>query len=369
MPEVIPDLGLAVAALFLLLIAGALWVLTRILVGTLGKAPVIGGWVSRDIGGWLNDARNAVLKAAYSTWDGAIRLFDWASDYLWRMWEGAVNTFSNIATTVENIVDTQLPALLNTARSEWDAAVRSAEADATELFNTARKDIDAAAATVEHYALGLFDTARSDAIALVDDAIRALDAAIRAAETVAANDLAKASTMLAADIATAERDALNAVTRAEALAATNLAAVRAGIYTDLAEWGDQAVVRVWDDSAGDIAALRKTLGGDFPWLNDLLGALGGLGAAGLAGALIRSIAGAEAVTRLADECIVPNCRNLSGFGNELQDLIGAVTSAGFLAWLIFTIADPQAAATDTEDALSAVISGTVDAAKTLFGVS
>jgi len=88
------------------------------------------------------------------------------------------------------------------------------------------------------------------------------------------------------------------------------------------------------------------LGADFPWLKDLEQVLAGAGAAGLAGALIRSLAGTQAITKLAEECIVPNCLNLSGFGSELHNLLGVAGDAALLAFLVTAVADPAGWAAD-----------------------
>lgn len=390
MPVVIPDLGLAVAALFLLLIAGALWVLQGLVRNSFGRLPVVGGWIDRNIDAALNDARNAVLHGAHSAWDGIIRLFDWASSYLYRMWQGTVNTFLAVAGTVANVVDHQLPALARAAaagiiqaadavRAYADAKVAAAVRFGTEEIADLRGYTDAiVTAAVQLAARGIADLRRytdqlvtgaeqlaADELARADTVLRA---DITAAEQLAAREVAALAAGTQAAVNTLARDITTSVAAAEAVAAARLAAVRGGIYTDLDTWGDQAVARAWPDAAGDLAALRRAIGGDFPWLNDLLGALGGAGAAGLAGALIRSLAGTHAITRLAEDCIVPNCRNLSGLGGALQQLLALGFDAALVGWVAYAIADPEAAARDTDAVAGPLTQATLGTLVSLLGV-
>ena len=297
MPIVLPDLGLVAAVIALLIIAGALWVADRLVSYIAPNVPVIGSWLKRTISGWLNDARNSVLKAAGSTLDGAVHLFNWAGDVFERPFNAIVSTFADVTSWIERTVTVTIPRIYDRITADVSAAEARVTVRMDDLFNRAERDTAAAKA-----------------------------AAIVTAEAYAHN-----------------------------------------IYTDIDTWGKTAVHDAWPDSGQDIAALRKTLGGDFPWLNDLAGALGGLGAAGLLGALIRSMATSQAVVRLADECVVPNCRNLSQFGRDLQGLIGEAPQAAMLAWMTFLVADPSGWAKDTADIGGPVARGVTDATARLFG--
>jgi len=385
----LPDLAGFVAAGLLLLLACALSGIIYLLANSLGKAPVIGGWVTRDVNGWLTDARNALLKASSATWHFATGMINWAWDILTKpliylyhyataAWQWLNVLFTQTIPDAENRV-------LNYALSRFDAA----EADAAHLFTVAERYTGTEIAAAEHLAAELFAEAESYAGKAVAAAETALAADIRAVQQAAAADLTAAERALTStinsvataadkdlaslagqtntDIGRLANDVVSEVTKAEAIAAANLAAVQAGIYTDLEQWGDQAVSHVWPDAAQDIAALRQTLGADFPWLNDLLGALGGLGSVGIAGALIRAIAGAEVVTNLADQCIIPNCRNLSGLGSDLAELLQAASVAAMVAWLVFCVTDPAGAATDIQDVLLNPLRVVVTDASHLFG--
>lgn len=392
MPEIelLPDLGLVAAAGFLLLIAAALWVLQELIRQSFGRIPVVGSWIQSNINGALNDARLAVLAAAVQAWDAAVRLFKWLQDWLWRILVESLLWFAQATQTVVHIATVQIPDLevrleitvlgwINSAvaaarltadaeigviRSDLaaaDRAITTAEASvtayATRLFNEAVAEVRAAIVTAEAFA--------ATEVVQLDQALSAELANLRA--EVAA-DLATAEQLAAGLFRTVESDLAREFAAAEQLAFAQVQALQRGIYTDLETWGDKAVDLVWPDSLPDLQTLRDTLGADFPWLNDLLGALAGLGTAGLLGALIRALAGTKALTRLANDCIVPTCRNLSGLGNDLSQLAGLFSTGVIFAWLAEGATNPSAWAADTAAILGPLGNATIGTAKSVLGV-
>ena len=387
--EFLPDLGAVAAAAFLVLIAAALWVLSELIRQSLGRVPVVGPWIAVHIAGALNDARLAVLRAAVASWDAAVRLFHWLQSWIFRQLVSLLVFASDTVSTVWHIATVQVPqaetrieatalgwidsaaAAVRAAVGTDIAAVRSdlaaadraitsaydaSVAEAKALFGTAKADIRAGITAAEAYAA-----------AEVVQLDRELSAELAGLSAAVAADLAGAQQLAAGLFSTAEADLTRGLSAAEALAFSQVQALQRGIYTDLENWGDQAVTQAWPDVAGDLQALRGALGADFPWLNDLIDALGGLGAAGLAGALIQSLAGAHAITRLAADCIVPNCRNLSGLGNDLAGLAALFSAGVIFAWIAEGVADPSAWARDTSAVLGPVGSRTVARARATFG--
>lgn len=324
MPEglAIPDLLLVAAAMFLLLLAAALELAGRMLSLSLGKAPVIGPWVADHLVAWLYDARDKVMHAARASWDGAARLFLWAERWIVHLWDTITSFAAATAQTIDRIVTVKLPAL-------------RAEAEAWALDATAR-------------------------------AISAASAEIDLVRTWADGRIAQVQQDMTTLFTQAEQDAVAARNQAEAYAG----ALVGSVYTDLDTIGRQAMQEVWPGAAGDVAALRKALGGNFPWLDALLPALAGGGAIGLGAALVQSLAGAQAVTKLATECIVPNCENLSGLGSLLSELEALITGGALLALLEFMVRDPAAAARDAETVLFPLVNDTAAAfADVLLGVA
>lgn len=386
----LPDLGAVAAALLLLLIAAALWVLIQLLVNTFGHAPLIGGWVSRDVAGWLNDARNAILRAAKATWHAAVDMFNWANNLLFN-WFIHVSLFmGETASAVSRLLTVRLPEFLGAATAYalglYHSAVSYAQALQAQALAWASARITAVentvqgwvaqalvysaqlAARAEAYALSLVNTAEAQAANLVIESSTALTAEIRAAEALAAREVSGLAASTQAAVNQLESDIISRVASAEALAYSQVTALGRGIVTDLEQTGEAALRLAWPDAAPDIEALRQALGADFPDVQALLDLLAGAGAAGLLHALITSLAGTAAVTRLATDCIVPNCRSLGGLGQFLQSLFADATDLALFAWLAEGVADPGRWAADTDALLGSIATDTASAARTLLGV-
>lgn len=386
----LPDLGAVAAALLLLLIAAALWVLIRLLVDTLGHAPLIGGWVSRDLAGWLNDARNAVLRASRASWHAAVDVLNWANNLFVRMLIHASAFYTEASTAISRVALIRLPELWARASSYalglYHSAVSYAQAleartvswasgRLAALENTVQAGLAHAlvysaqlAGRAEAYALSLVNRAEATAANLVIESSTALRAEIRAAELLAAREVSALDASVQAAVNQLATDITRSVASAEALAFSQVTALGRGIVTDLEQTGEAALRIAWPGAVPDIEALRKALGADFPDVQALLDALAGAGAAGLLHALVTSLAGTAAVTRLATDCIVPSCRNLSGLGQFLESLFAGATDLALLAWLAEGVADPARWAADTDALLGSIATDTATAARTLLGV-
>lgn len=386
----LPDLGALAAAALLLLIAAALWVLIRLLVGSLGKAPVIGGWISNTLAGWLNDARNAVLSAAKASWHAAVAMFNWANNLFVTMLVRASVFMDQASAAISRVAFVRIPELWAQASSYalslYHSAVSYAQAlevralvyvdgRVVALENTVQAWVTQAmvygaglAARAEAYALALVNTAEAQAANLVIESSTALRADIAAAEQLAAREVSGLAASTQAAVNQLASDITSGLASAEALAYSQVTALGRGIVTDLEQTGEVALQLAWPDAIPDIEALRQALGADFPDIQGLLRLLEGAGAAGLLHALVTSLAGTAAVTRLATECIVPNCRNLGGLGSFLQSLFADATDVALFAWLAEGVADPGRWAADTDAVLGSIATDTASAARTLLGV-
>ena len=389
MEEVLPDLAGFAAAALLILLACAIALLGALIANTFGRLPLVGSWVTANIVQSLTDAANAVITASEATWNFSVQMLKWMAEitvkpFIWT-YDFAVAAYRWLQVLfTQTIPEAEARALTYAAQ-----LVTGAETDARALFTLAEQDLIADVTALDTRVTSLFTTAETYAAGLVSTAERDLSAAITNAEVSAAEHLSAAETSIlnglhsvassaSADLASlaAQANSVDArlardiITESQAVAAAaaaNLSAVAGGIYTDLDTWGVQAVADAWPDAEGDLAALRATLGADFPWLQDLLPLLAGAGAAGLLGALIRSLAAANVVTNLANDCTIPNCRNLSGLGNDLQELLSLAATSALIAWVIFCVTDPVAAATDIQDVLLDPLQDVITAASHLFG--
>lgn len=390
MPVALAGLADVAYALMLLLLAAALTALIYVLVNSLGKAPVVGSWISHTLAGWLTDARNALLKSARSSWHGLVNLFNWGNHLLATILVHGYQFYDEASAAVSRIAFVRLPEIAGHAYSQ-----------ALALYDTARADITSAYQQATHYAAGLVSAAEAWAQARINQlALEATSLFTRAehdaltwvsqAESGAANLVTESSTALRADIASAEAIAAHEVSAlqasvqaavnqlaaditsglqtAEALASSQVTALQRGIVTDLETIGDSAISIAWPDAVPDLQALRGILGADFPWLNDLLGLMAGAGTAGLLGALIRSMATSQALTKLATDCIVPNCRNLGGLGSDLQQLLGLLSDAALAAWIAELVHSPGAWAQDMQATAAPAGDSVITSARTLLGI-
>jgi hypothetical protein len=367
MPEALPDLGAVAAVAILLIIAAGLWVLQKLLGDFFGRIPIAGPWISRNIGGGLNDARNAVLHAAGATWGFAKQLFNWMSDLYTRTVGSLVNFAAEVGLTFGHLATVTLPGIESRVQGVVLGWIDAAVVRVDSAWNAAVAQVRGDVTAVRLVAQAWYHDALSYARGLVSAAETGLTAQVRAAETAAAADVAQLAGQTQAAVSQLGRDITAGVASAESLAFAQVQALQRGIYTDLDTWGTQAVEQAWPSAIPDIQALRGVLGADFPWLNDLLGALGGLGVAGLAGALIRSMASAQAVTRLATDCVVPNCRNLSPLGQMLSLLAGTLGADLLFLLLAEMVADPAAAAADMEASLGGIVADGITLTQTLLG--
>ena len=319
MEFLLPDLSGVVAAGFLLLVACALILLAALLANTFGHTPVIGGWVKRDLAGWIRDAGNGVLKASKASWHFAAGLFNWTQDILTKPLVYLLNLGVSLYRWINHLYTQALPDLEN---------------------------------RVTAYAARLFDRAGAD----LNHAVAALD-----------GNLVREVANLTARITAVENAAFGAASEAEAHAVSVATGLVGSTVTDLDRTADSVISTVWPDAAGDVQALRGAIGTGFPGVDELLGALGGLGTAGLVGLLIRAVAGTAAVTELATDCIVPNCRNLGQFGQDLENLLAAGSLAALVAWLAAGVSDPGGWAADMQDVAYPLGQRWTAAANGMFG--
>lgn len=382
------DLGALFVAFLLLILAAALWVIAKMVQGSLGHAPAIGPWISAHIVAWLYDARDAVMHAAAASWHAAASMFLWAERWITDTYDTLVFFAVRVLSTVDHIVTVQIPAEARQLESYAYQQVVKAESYAHLLFTTVaqyaqrevnylRVSVDQSVSSLEYriiraesYALQLARQALSDAELYGNQLFADATAYVRSEidTTVARIDsaISGVESMVTQAEAQAVQIGQNVLGNSRAYTDAVAQAIQSGIYTDLNQAADAAVAEVWPDAARDIAGLGRQLGADFPWLNDLLGGLAGAGTAGLAGALIRALAGTHAVTRLAEDCIVPNCRNLSGLGRDLAQLAGAGSELALFGWLAEAVADPAAWAKQTDSILKPVADTAVSGAKAVI---
>lgn len=392
MPAILalPDIGLMLAGLFLLVLAYALYVLKDVIVGAFSHVPVIGGWIGSSLGGLLDDARDSVLSAAKSAFGGAEQLFKAAAHWAERMFDEVISTAADAAITVEHIATSQIPRAVEAVRAFILARADSVYHSALGWYHAGlaftRSEVGAVAkdlAGVRQWAARTFDDVRHDLAADVDAVRQDLAADFDAARAFTESEISEvtswASRQIAATAAAAaayagglfnaaEQDIGAALRAAEAAAISDAAAAEhaARVAVDTAASAGLAVA--WGGIVTDLDNLDQTMGQAWRDIRDAVDAIPRAVPADLAGVISALGALAIPALRAMDDCVLPQCRDLGGLRSFLSDLLGVASAAAVLAWLVFCIADPVQAADDTFDAGGPVARDTLGALEGLFGV-
>lgn len=241
--------------------------------------------------------------------------------------------------------------------SEAHAWVLQARADAVRLVDAAEAYARAGDLAVAAEALHLVGDARTFAAQLYQQGLAFARAEVAAAESAAGALFRQAESDLVLTLRKAESYADAA---AQAAASAALAGLAGVLVTDLDQlW--PAVPAVIDDVI-DVAA------GAFTDVVDDLRGLSRDLPAGLPAAIALSLGIAVPLLRLAKDCTIPNCRNLSQFGREIQDLFSLVEDGALLALLTAAATDPEGAADEVQNTLAGGMTTLANGFADLIGV-
>lgn len=282
--------------------------------------------------------------------------------------QGLFNVIASAAVGFQWLVESGIPNLARRLESYtqhiYNLAVAAANAFATNvlheaqhLYNLSIAYADTAATGVLHEAQHLYNLS----IAYADHAV-----------ATAIGDVGSVTKQLAADVATieayatsyADAQAGRALTAAEAYAST-AATTAVGV---LSTGVDKAVDVVAPGLIEDLGSLVGTLASDFPDVSALVQSVNPADVLSLAGAVAGTMAITDALVKLADSCTVPNCRNLSSFGRDLQALLSLVGDASLLALIVEMVHDPSGAASDVQGLFGGLASDTITGVRDLIGV-
>ena len=260
-------------------------------------------------------------------------------------------------TDLVRATEAQLARAIDLARAYAAALVATARRDLTDLIRKTEAQLAAAIYAVRRYAEDLFHVAEAAAAAALATAVHTLTGMITELRTFTVDAIRTLDDLIQGKFAQAEADALAAAHAAELAA---VGAIDAAVTTGLAG--------VWPSLVTDIDTLTGAWEDVFP---DIL-----TGVKDLARAIPRDIAGeavltgamAGVLTRYLRDCGLPNCRNLSSLGRDLQALLGLVGDAGFLALVTGLALEPAATAREVDDVFGPVARDTADALTHLVGV-
>lgn len=208
----------------------------------------------------------------------------------------------------------------------------------------------AAAAAAEVHAVsraeGYTDRAIHNLAGRVTDVAGAVRAGVQTAETYA-------DRAVRAGVDTAETYA----TKAAGAAAAGLAASAA-----------VAAAPAWGRITDEATSLAGVLGADLPGIGAAVRAIPKVDVSDLPGVLTGVATAVLPALRFMETCGIPNCRNLSAFGRDLQQFLGLLGDAELIALLARMITDPAGAAADVSS-VGNVVEGIVSDATSLLGVA
>jgi hypothetical protein len=308
-----------------------------------------------------------------------------------RMLEGLANFASEAAHSWVWLLTKGIPGLASRLTSLIVAGVHRAYAYALRLYHAAVAYVVAEVKVVERYAVALVHNlaravlhdlalvkayavaivhnlavavvhdiavVKAYAIALVHTEVVALSNAIRAVDAKVAALSTGIIKLIRSEVATgvqaaeqfAVAEAAHAIHIVDVDAAAAIAAVAPGIIDDVGKLIDTIGTDLPDIGAA-VRAIPRDIPGDLAASLTMVGAL------------------SVPMLRFMRECGIPNCRNLSQFGRELRDLLGALEDGALIAFLAMLCTDPEGAASFVTDDIGGVIDGAVSAARDLMGVA
>lgn len=234
---------------------------------------------------------------------------------------------------------------------------RDAISWADHIYNVAWANWVAADTVVLHTAQHLYNLA----IGYTNAALRdALGQSVNVLKLVDA-EIANAETGIVKYVGQVGADVLKA---ADTFAVTAASQAVGSLVTDI----DHVIEPVAVGLIDDVGSLVGTLATDFPDVSSLLRSIDLTKVTDIAGAIAGTMALARALARLSEDCTVPNCRNLSQYGRELQALLSLVGDASFLALLVELIHDPGAGAATVRDLFGPIADGATSLARDMVGV-
>jgi hypothetical protein len=382
--------GILLALLAIFLIGGYL-LIRAMLNGTIPdvKIPLIGNLRSLAM-----SAFDGIISGLRAGWEAAGNSAYWfivtpvvVAEH---MISGAISLGENIAWRLERVVAVDIPGAMNVALK----FAQSVETTVVGYIATALATALAAAANVQAWAtayVNMIHVALSnDIIALRNDAANALaavDGTLTAAittslgeayaftskvEAAVENDIAALAGIVAADVLKVEQFATSgigqALSAAEAYALAQAEAAAAGAISGLEHLTETTVAAIWAGIMTDVENVVAVADQDF---QDVVADLRSVARAvptDIAGAIAATLAISIPLLKLAKDCTMPNCRNLSGFGQFLADLFTDATDVAFVAMLAELVHNPKQGAADVMSELGGLANDTIGLAKELVGV-
>ena len=350
MPIVLAGLALVlVAALGMLLIHGQQQ-FTRSVAGLMPSWHIPGLGSIRD---WVNAAGNAFATQLVGVFGYALTPLAhliqvpvrWLMKHLtgWLAAGVAVlNVLTYLRTALIPWVLNHLSTALSAVESRLLSLLAAARAQLTALISYVQAHLVALISAVETAVLSALAAARAELVALISYVQAHLVAYIAASIAAVRTELAITKAWL--------------IAYCDAKVAQVVAAAVANEHVLLG----RALAATWPRALDEIDAVIATADKDFA---DALANLRGLRGISLANpfAVLGALAGVlTGLLRFTRDCTIPNCRNLSQVGRDIQELFGVVEGEALIGLLAAAYRDPAAVGRGALDVAAPIIQGAAD---------
>lgn len=303
-----------------------------------------------------------------------------------RVWVWLQNLDAVIRWTILTYVPREIASVARIAANDLIAAEQYTASEAATLRNTVAADLTKAeqyAATNIENTFHVLSTDITNAVAAAAAATAGLTKTVAKdltiAEQYAATNIENTFHVLSADIAAAEAytDAqVGALGRTVAADVASIDAKIAGTLTTTAA-ATLGIISTDIDKAiqADIAGIEAavdgaitTAAGGFGDITEWLGKIDLTKPLDIAGVSTIALSVAGALSKYLEDCGMPNCRNLSALGRDLQALLGLVENASLLALFVGLATDPEGVAQDVATLFTDLADPVISSAKDLLGV-
>lgn len=270
--------------------------------------------------------------------------------------------------TASWIISTAIPRAVNALRADVNKGVATLRAETASAVGAAERIAASAVASARAYAFSLENDLRNDVNGAVARLTAATAGALSAAKAYAyaqvldlRNDVNGAVSAINGTMRNLYNDALAYADKAAAAAAGKaLSAVTADARSELAA--------VWPSITSAVAGAATAAEGDFADVTAQLRAASKAVPVSIPGALAAIGALAVPMIKLAEDCTIPNCKNLSQLGRDFQSLLGLVEDGALLAFVVEAIHDPSGTADSVASEVSSVMGTAASAFDSLIGV-
>lgn len=304
--------------------------------------------------------------------------------------ERAHAALSSANSALRYLRTTIIPGAVNSAVAYTSYAYNQAVNVALGYYNDAIANLNAvgaylqqvianSAATVTNWATGEIADARAYSLSLYNNAI--LDVTntgayilqntaglVNTTEQALLGDITNVRNFAASGLSDLTGDVAAALHAAEQYADTAAQAAVGLLVTDV----DQAISQVesayWPGVVAGIDGVTGALGDD---LADILAGIKAIPRV-IPTDLATSIAGVTALSipmlKFMEQCGIPNCKNLSALGRDLQALLGLVGDAAFLEFILSLVHNPTDAANEVQNVLGDAFNGMLSTARELLSI-